>query len=342
MTPFWSGRGSLVYGYNPDMRKPIFLMAASLLFALVVSMMPKNTQAQPAIQSGSDLLAAVNSLRASNGLPAYSANSILMQIAQAQADYLAATGGSAGHTGPGGSTPKDRALAAGYPAFLFSENWQSGNGLSPSGAVSIWQGDSAHLNTMLSASLVDAGAGVSKSGGTVYYVLDAGASGGSTGSSGTLPAGTLVAPGTPIISQYSVPVTLNTPDANGIIYHEVAYGQSLWSIAIAYGTKIEAIKQLNNLGNTEIYVGQKLIVLKGPTPVPATPTAVETQTPVPVTPTLTGLVATEIVTNTVSATAAPNAGPSKPSGLNLTAILIIVGALLFAALGTWAGTRKAV
>ena len=305
-----------------------------------------DSQAQPAIQSGSDLLAAVNSLRASHGLPAYAANSTLMQIAQAQADYLAATNGAYGHAGPGGTTPKDRALAAGYPAFLFSENWQSGNGLSPSGAVSIWQGDSDHLNTMLSGSLVDAGAGVSRSGSTVYYVLDAGASGTSTGSSGTLPAaGTLVAPGTPIVSQYSVPVTLNTPNADGLVYHEVAYGQSLWSIAIAYGTKIESIKQLNNLGDIDIYVGQKLLVLKGPTPAPATPTMTETQTLVPATSTLAALVATETlsaITGAASGTAVPLASPSKPGGLNLTALLIIVGALLFAALGTWAGTRRAV
>jgi len=310
-----------------------------------VSLIPKVAQAQPAIQSGSDLLAAVNSLRTSYGLPAYAANPILMQIAQAQADYIAATNGAYGHVGPGGTTPKDRALAAGYPAFLFSENWVGGSGLSPAGAVGIWQGDSEHLGTMLSANLVDAGAGVSRSGGTVYYILDAGAAG--APSAGTLTVGTLLAPGTPIVSQYSVPVTINTPDADGLVYHEVAYGQALWSIAIAYGTTMKAIQQLNNLGSTDIiYVGQKLLVLKGPTPMPATPTAVSSQTMVPIPVTPAEIAATETFvsftnsTSTASATAVPAARPSKP--VNLTALLIIIGALLFAGLGTWLGTRKAV
>ena len=71
------------------MRNPLILIAASLAFALAISLIPVDSSAQPiqapSIQSGSDLLGAVNSLRASNGLPAYNANSILMQIAQAQA-----------------------------------------------------------------------------------------------------------------------------------------------------------------------------------------------------------------------------------------------------------------
>jgi LysM repeat protein len=333
-------------------RKPVILLAFSLLLAMLIGLWPMNTLAQPADrpapQNGYDVLAAVNSLRAANGLPAYNANSILMQIAQAQADYLAATGGSVGHTGPGGTTPKERAIAAGYPAVFFSENWQSGNGMSPSGAVSAWQGDAPHLNTMLSASLVDAGAGVSKSGSTVYYVLDAGASGSSSVAPTVTPGGptvTPVTPGTAIVSQFMVPVTVNTPGPDGFVYHEVAYGQSLWSIAIAYNTKIESIKQLNNLGDIEIYVGQKLLVLKGPTPAPPTATPLLTQTSIPDTATLP---ATEVLlsvpaTSAVTVTStAVSPVPGGQGGLNITAIAIILAALVFAALGTWVGTRKAV
>ena len=68
-------------------RKPIFLLAFAFLLPLAISLWPRDGQALPAdkpvIQNGYDLLAAVNSLRASNGLPAYSANAILMQIALA-------------------------------------------------------------------------------------------------------------------------------------------------------------------------------------------------------------------------------------------------------------------
>ncbi len=331
------------------MRKPVLLIAVSLLFAFAVGLFPAGTQAQSvsvsAPQNSAELLAAVNALRAAHGLPAYSSNSILMQIAQVQADYLAATGGAYGHTGPGGTTPRDRASAAGYlVGSFFSENWEAGSGLSPAGAVSAWQGDSAHLNTMLSANLVEAGTGVSKAGGIVYYVLDAGAPDGSPGNSGTTDNGTPVVSGTPLVSDFIVPVTTNTPDANGLVYHEVAYGQTLWSIAIAYGTKIDEIRKLNNLPTNDIYPGEKLLVLKGPTPLPASPTPKGTSTPIGyliVTPTRT--VASPTVTATEMATITDTPAPLPPAkrtGTNVTAIVIIGLALVLAALGTWLGTRK--
>lgn len=63
--------------------------------------------------SAFDLVNAVNALRASSGLPAYSINSILMFTAQNQADFMAATG-TVTHSGPGGISLTDRLLAAGY------------------------------------------------------------------------------------------------------------------------------------------------------------------------------------------------------------------------------------
>lgn len=331
------------------MKNATALLISSLLFALAFSLLPGPSLAQeyqsPAIQNGSDLLAAVNSLRLLNGLPAYSAHPILMQIAQVQADYIAATGGQAGHFGPDGSRPSERARAAGYSAVFFSENWTGGSGLSPSGAVTGWQGDAPHLLTMLSPDLIEAGAGVSKSGNVTYYVLDAGG-GSSSGPGSPVTGGTSAPVGTVQPSQFMVSVTLSTPGADGLVYHEVAYGQSLWSIAIAYGTKINAIQSLNNLTGLDIYPGQNLLVARGPIPVPVTVT----------------LAAAE----TLSALASPTAGllitptlsfptlalPTQPSatvensvpkgGVSITAILIVSVALFFAALGTWMGTRKPV
>src|SRR5215207_5508026 len=60
----------------------------------------------------SDLVKAVNELRASYGLAPYRISPILMYTAQSQADFLAATG-TVTHTGPGGSGLTDRLLAAG-------------------------------------------------------------------------------------------------------------------------------------------------------------------------------------------------------------------------------------
>jgi len=64
------------------------------------------------------------------------------------------------------------------------------------------------------------------------------------------------------LPQYSLPVAVNTPLASGDVFHTVQYGQSLWSIAINYNTTIKQIQALNNLPDTTIYTGQKLLVMK--------------------------------------------------------------------------------
>jgi spore germination protein YaaH len=85
-----------------------------------------------------------------------------------------------------------------------------------------------------------------------------------------------------------MPVVRATARPDGDVIHEVKNGQSLWSIAIEYGVKIEQIRQLNNLSSTDIYLDQKLLVQKGatqqPTPtsnITVTPTARMTLTPQP-------------------------------------------------------------
>jgi uncharacterized protein YkwD len=327
----------------------IGILWGSLVFVLAFSALPSgSTQALPLfsvpLQSSSELISAVNSLRASNGLPPYNTHPTLMQIAQAQADYMAAIGGST-HYGPDGSRPFQRALAAGYSVAgdlslggWFSENIQGNPGLTPSGAVSAWQGDAPHLGTMLSPNLFDVGAGVSKNGNTVYYVLDAGASGTSSGNPG-LP-GTITAPGTPLVSQYMVPITVNTPNADGSIFHEVQYGQTLWSIAIAYNTRIESIKLLNNLRGNDIQPGQKLLVMKIATPLPVT----DTPTVTPSEPTATVDFATPTFPSDLATATNNSMQPEAVAGhnsLNVAAI-IILGTLVFAGLGTWLGMRKPV
>jgi LysM repeat protein len=67
------------------------------------------------------------------------------------------------------------------------------------------------------------------------------------------------------LSQYSVPVVLSTARPDGDVIHEVKYGQTLWSIAIEYGTTIEQIKRLNNLTSDTVVPGWTLLVKKGAT-----------------------------------------------------------------------------
>jgi LysM repeat protein len=82
-------------------------------------------------------------------------------------------------------------------------------------------------------------------------------------------------------SQFMVPVVISTANANGDVFHKVQYGQSLWSIAIEYGTTIKSIQALNNLGeDLVVYPGQELLVLKGAAP-PSTSTFTAVPTNMP-------------------------------------------------------------
>ncbi len=113
----------------------------------------------PFQSSANDLIAEVNALRLANGLPAYTVSSILMGTAQAQADFMAATG-NVTHSGPGGIQITQRLLNAGYPLAgdlslggFRAENITGGPNKTAAQAVQGWTGDAPHLNTMLSPNL---------------------------------------------------------------------------------------------------------------------------------------------------------------------------------------------
>ncbi len=93
-----------------------------------------------------------------------------------------------------------------------------------------------------------------------------------------------------LLPQGMAPVALNTALADGNVYHDVKYGQTLWSIAITYGTTIKQIQQLNNLFDTTVQPGQHLLILKGatqPAPREASITPMVGQSPQPLsTPTM--------------------------------------------------------
>ena len=104
--------------------------------------------------SAYDVIAAVNNLRASYGLPAYDVDPILMMAAQTQADYLASTPNfGSGHVGPGGTDADARAIALGFPyvqGLDINENWgmlQEGEPIETL-IFGSW-GDALHMHTML-------------------------------------------------------------------------------------------------------------------------------------------------------------------------------------------------
>lgn len=235
-----------------------------------------------------DVIAAVNELRAANGLPPYQANNALMSAAQAHSNYMAENQ-VISHTGAGGSSPKSRAVAAGYgngATIFVSENIALGTNMSPQGAVNIWQGDSLHLSTMLSSSYQDVGAGVATNGDVFYYTLEAGNVAGSAPANPPSDSGAsspLIASPTVTIAnaEFVHPVLVATPLADGSIVHVVEYGQVLTIIANAYNIPLDRLLEQNNLtADSLIFPGDQLVIQPAQVTLTSTLEPTPTRTPV--------------------------------------------------------------
>jgi len=243
----------------------------------------------PSVPSPADIIEAVNNLRLQNGLVPLAVHDVLMAVAAQQANALAASEGAVGHERPCGMTLGEDLLSRGFALWgdlsqdgYRSENW--GNAGSAEQIIASWLGDDLHANTMLSPHRSHIGAAVAVSN-QIYIVLETAYQ----TPSGKMQWGadvylTKIAVNQAAcmglstqyaeygdLSQYSVPVAISTARPDGDVIHEVKCGQTLWSIAIQYGTTIEQIKRLNNLISDTIVPGWTLLVLKGATqPVPAT------------------------------------------------------------------------
>ena len=196
---------------------------------------------------------------------------------------------------------------------------------------------------MLSGNFTHIGAGVSQSGSSYFYVVDTAAATGSGQQQSSAAAVLTSAPGGSTgssgVSQFMVPVTLNTPRPDGNVYHKVQYGQSLWSIAIAYGTTIKNIQALNNLGEAStVYQGQELLVVTGATqaasaPVEATSTVL-IASPFPPTATFVPTATSVEVTHTPTEDTAIVA-EVKPASSRVLLVVIIIAAFVGAGMAVW-------
>lgn len=329
----------------------LFFILLLLTLTLLNFFSSKEALAKPTgypITTPAEMIDAVNTLRVSYGLAPLSTHPILMQSAQSQADYMAATGNIT-HARPGGITYTQQLLSLGFPLAgdLSLGGFRAENIISSSGYLE-WDGvppgwqDDAHMNTMLSQNFTHIGAGISQSGGIYYYAVDTAAS---TSNGQMQSAATQILEGVSGtsdeaagVSQYMAPITLNTADENGNVYHQVQYGQTLWSIAIAYGTTIKNIQALNNLGeDLTIYQGQNLLVLQNVSPplaaldptatIHPTATSIATVTSVP-TSVPTQIVNTPTLENIKTDVAAPIHS-------RLLVILLIVAAFVGAGMAVW-------
>jgi LysM repeat protein len=144
---------------------------------------------------------------------------------------------------------------------------------------------------------------------------------------------------TPIItsgtSATPVVVIPNTPKPDGSISHIVQPGETLWSIAIAYKTTINELKNINRLTSDDIYPGNTLIVLlPNDTPTPL-PTSTSTPYPSP----------SPFIFWTVTSSPAPTASamPTSPvpggNGVVIAGVIITL-AMIAAGIITAAGAGK--
>jgi hypothetical protein len=241
-----------------SLRYPLLcvLMIASIL------LIPARVEAQG--DPTSEVIRLVNELRISYGVPPYEIDPILMSVAQAQASWCAANN-HIGHDGPGGSSPNDRAQAAGYGGGFQSkatENQAHGTASyhTPELVVTMWQGDWGHLNAMISPDYEHIGVGFAEAGGYSWYILMAGWVNEGTPSTyegPAVPADAFL----PII-----PVVTSEPDLNGAIYHEVQPGQTAWTIAASYEVGLSKLLRTNNLTEDSILKPGDILVIRAGTP----------------------------------------------------------------------------
>lgn len=246
------------------------VLLVSLLWLLLASI---TTHAQG--DSPSEIIRQVNELRAARGLAALQMDASLMAAAQGHASWMAATH-TRGHAGEGGTSPQQRANAAGYSGWAM-ENYVGGTNLTAREGINWWINSPIHLNTMLASDYVHVGAGVGVDGDTVLYVLVVGkpravepaAGSGSTSAEEEEEEATAG----PIV----VPISLSPPREDGSIVHVVQEGQTAWALAARYGVDLGEMLWINNLPQGAVlHPGDEVIIKLGPgqapPPTPTLPT----------------------------------------------------------------------
>ena len=318
------------------MKRHLLTTLLPLLTLLLFGTSQAHATSAPQDASAQDVINAVNTLRIANGLSPLNTHPALMQAAQWEANAIA--GGAPGHSRPNGLTLGQWLISLGYPLAgdlsqdgYRSENWVAAR--SAEEAIQIWLMDIPHTNTMLSPDRSDIGAAIAVSDQT-YIVIET-ALQTSSGEMQTEALNMLTAlpydsTGN-IAAQFIMPVIIGTARPDGDVIHKVAYGQSLWSIAIAYNTTIQQIRAWNNLAETDaVYEGEILLVQKSATqPVDATVTAPATAAemfsapPATYTPTL-----YPTITPSISTTNQPEEKPTNPTANRAVLIVVTVFALI--------------
>lgn len=254
------------------------------------------------------VIAAINAYRAANGLYGYTQSSTLMAVAQGQSDYQASIG-TVTHEGPGGSRPRDRAIAAGYgggATVFVSEIIYGGGDGTVETAITWWKNSSLHNDQMLASTYIEIGAGVASNGSRNYYTAVMGyiaggappVSSGNNSSSGNDNGSNAAPTAAAAPAVVIIPAIAATPQADGSIVHIIRTGQALWNVAAVYDVPLATVLELNNLPEwAVVHPGDEILVRPAsseaasasPTPTPddeidetsaaAAPAASQTPTP---------------------------------------------------------------
>lgn len=270
--------------YNCPMQRNFQSRLCSGLILLLAILVPLSgvhagAPSVPLAQSGEvtafDLIIAMNTLRASYGLPVLEEDPIVNAVAQATAEIMAANNMSS-HIGD----VRGRLQAAGYGGgnqVWATENFAVGNSFGIDEIMLAWS-DPTHMIPAVNPAYCNVGAGVAKAAnGRTYYVLQAAyTSAKSCGEYKSTGGGSNTQPGGVTgVSQVIIPVQIATPDAEGRVFHEVKAGQSFWAIAVAYKITINDLEVWNNLSREDkLQIGQKLFIPGSNTKGYSTPTPV--------------------------------------------------------------------
>lgn len=247
------------------MHKKSFLTLSVIPLVILLFFVPTWSVKASSI-SGQEVINMMNAQRTHHGLAALVRNDILDSVAQGDAEYLLAT-----HLNADIGGVKSRVMNAGYgdgQNAWATENWAMG--MAGNITVDMIKGywaDDMHMIPVNNPNYKNVGAGIATDGEDTYVVLVAAYIEGGIAAPTTNPLVTK----SPTTSQYMAPVVTSTTNADGSVTHVVQPGQTLWSIAIAYGMHIDEIKALNKLTSDTVYAGRTLIIKLAPT-VTITPT----------------------------------------------------------------------
>jgi LysM repeat protein len=288
------------------------LTVITLLFVLLAN--PIKVVSADATVTTADMISLINGWRtATYGYPALVENSYLNSCAQWTANEMASTHASTHLALLGYSSASDRCAQIGFGSgktVHVTENFVYDKNLTLSALTGYWS-DSAHMLPASSAQYLYVGAGIASSdSGETYYVLEAGSISGE--SAATSSSGAITSPNTSTdpsattdTSQSINPVITSTPNFDGVIYHTVKSGQTLFDIALAYDVTVNYLQEQNSITDYTIYVGQSLKIKLAPTP-----TVTSTFTPTVVYPTRTPTVRPPTKTPAPVLTATPTPEPS--------------------------------